>query len=147
MHHVVHPCLCAYGAITHGLSSKWSYLSRTTPNIDHLLEPIEYSIRTTLLPKLTGQDAPKEIQRCLFSLPARLGGLNIEYQSSFASDQFIASRQETKPLVNLILSEDTTYLYETLAEQVDAKKARRHQQSLEVAEKIRESLTPPMKLV
>ena len=136
----------AYGAITHGLSSKWSYLSRTTPNINHLLEPIEYSICTTLLPKLTGQDAPNEIQRCLFSLPARLGGLNIENPSSFASDQFNASRQVTKPLVNLILSEDTTCLYETLAEQVDAKskvKARRRQQSLL---KIHESLTPPMQL-
>ena len=139
----------AYGAITHGLSSKWSYLSRTTPNINHLLEPIEYPICTTLLPKLTGQDAPNEIQRCLFSLPARLGSLNIENPSSFASDQFNASRQVTKPLVNLILSEDTTYPYETLAEQVDAKskvKARRRQQSLEAAEKIRESLTPPMQL-
>ena len=51
----------AYRAITHGLSSKWSYLSRTTPNINHLLKPIEYSIRTTLLPKLTGQDAHKDV--------------------------------------------------------------------------------------
>ena len=29
----------AYGAITHGPSTKWSYLSRTTSNINHLLEP------------------------------------------------------------------------------------------------------------
>ena len=66
-------------------------------------------------------------------LPASLGGVTIENLSSFANEQFNASRQVTKPIVNLILSEDTTYPYETLAEQVDVKskvKARRCQQSL-----------------
>ena len=54
-------------------------------------------------------------------LPASLGGVTIENLSSFANEQFNASssRQVTKPIVNLILSEDTTYPYETLAEQVD----------------------------
>ena len=89
----------AFGAITHGVSSKWTYLSRTTPDISHQLDPIEHAIRTTLLPKLTGQDAPNEIDRCLFSLPARLGGLNIGNPSSFANEQFSASEQVTKPLL------------------------------------------------
>ena len=71
----------AYGAITHGLSGKWSYLPQTTPNISQLLEPIEYSIRTRLFLTLTGQDAPNEIPRCLFSLPASLVGLNIQIHS------------------------------------------------------------------
>ena len=139
----------AYGAITQGVASKWSYLSRTTPDINHLLEPIENAIRTTLLPKLTGQGAPNGIERCLFSLPARLGGLNIGNPSSFANEHFIASQQVTKPLVDLILSENQNYPYETLVEQVDAKstiKAKRRRQGLEAAEKIRESLTPPMQL-
>lgn len=114
-----------------------------------MLEPIKHSIRTILLPKLTGQDPPNEIQRCLFSLPARLGGLNIGNAISFANEQLSASQQVTKPLVDLILSEVETYPYETLAEQVDAKnniKAKRRQQGLQAAKMIHESLTPSMQL-
>lgn len=68
-------------------------------NINHLLEPLEHSVGTTLLPKLTGQDLPNETQRCLFSLSAHLGDLNIVDPSSFAHDQFMASEQMTRPLV------------------------------------------------
>ncbi len=35
----------AYGAITHGLASKWSYLSRTTPDIEQTT-----TLRTQLEP-------------------------------------------------------------------------------------------------
>ena len=31
----------AYAAFTYGFKSKWTYLARTTPNIDILLEPLE----------------------------------------------------------------------------------------------------------
>ena len=90
----------AYGAITHGLASKWAYLSRTTPGIDQLLLPLENSIRTTLLPKLTGRDAPNDLERSLFALPARLGGLNIGNLASLAVEQYTSSQQVTKPLVD-----------------------------------------------
>ena len=114
-----------------------------------MLVPIETSIRTILLPKLTGQDAPNDVERRLFSLPAHLGGLNITDPSSFANEQFNASQQVTKPLVDLILSDDQSYLYEVLAEQIEVKctiKARRRQLGLDAAHVIRESLTPPLRL-
>ena len=59
-------------------------------------------------------------------------------------DQFRASQQVTKPLVELILSEDFSYSY---IEQIEAKnviKTRRRQQDLEVTEIIHESLSPSM---
>ena len=34
----------AYAALMHGLSSKWSYLSRTIPSISHHLESLEFII-------------------------------------------------------------------------------------------------------
>ena len=125
------------------------FLSRTTPDIEHLLVPIETSICTILLPKLTGQDATNDVERCLFSFPARLGGLTITDPSSFANEQLNASQQVTKPLVDLILSDDQSYPYEVLAEQIEVKctiKARRHQLGLDAAHVIRESLTPPLQL-
>ncbi len=112
----------AYGAITYGLVSKWSYLSRTTPGIDQLLLPLENSIRTTLLPKLIGREAPNDLERSLFALPARLGGLNIGNPASLAEDQYKASQQVTKPLVDLIASQNKNYPYEVLLHQINTKK-------------------------
>ena len=46
----------AYAAFTHGLSHKWSFLSRTIPNIDNMFTPLETTIRQKFLPALTGQN-------------------------------------------------------------------------------------------
>ncbi len=35
----------AYSALTHGIYSKWNYLTRTTPAIENLLTPLEESIK------------------------------------------------------------------------------------------------------
>ena len=139
----------AYGAITHGLASKWAYLSRTTPDIDQLLLPLENSIRTTLLPKLTGRDAPNDLERSLFALTARLGGLNIGNPASLAVEQYTSSQQVTKPLVDLIASQNKNYPYEVLVHQINTKnkiKETRRSTGLQVANEIQESLTPPMQL-
>ena len=45
----------AYSALTHGLSSKWTYLCRTVPNISHLLRPLDDALQTNLIPALTGR--------------------------------------------------------------------------------------------
>ena len=107
-----------------------------TPGIDQLLLPLENSIRTTLLPKLIGREAPNDLERSLFALPARLGGLNIENPASLAEDQYKASQQVTKPLIDLIASQNKNYPYEVLLHQINTKnkiKERRRRTGLEVA--------------
>ena len=63
-----------YMALTHGLQSKWTYLTRTVPNISDLLEPLEYALRQKLLPALTGRDGITDTERELFALPINFGG-------------------------------------------------------------------------
>ena len=36
----------AFTAFTHGLTSRWTYLARTTPQIEDLLKPLEEAIRS-----------------------------------------------------------------------------------------------------
>ena len=48
----------AYAAFTHGLSSRWSYISRTIPDIHDLLLPLETAIHQCLIPALTGRARP-----------------------------------------------------------------------------------------
>ena len=40
----------AYSGYTHGLSSRWTFLSRTIPNIADLLQPLEDAIQHHLIP-------------------------------------------------------------------------------------------------
>ena len=51
----------AFGALTHRLSSKWSYVTRTTPINGNLLQPLDAILRSTLIPKLTGCPPPNDI--------------------------------------------------------------------------------------
>jgi len=65
----------AYAAFTHGMTSKWSYLSRTLKDISSSLLPLEQPIRTKLIPALTGRPPPNNTERGLLALPARQGGI------------------------------------------------------------------------
>ena len=67
----------AHAAFTHGYVHKFSFLSRTTPNIESHLLPLETCIRTKLIPSLTGKSPPNDLERDLLGLPPRLGGLGI----------------------------------------------------------------------
>ena len=111
----------AYAAFTHGLMSKWTYLSRTMWGIGQLLQPLENVIRTKLLPALSGRPPPNEVERELLSLPARLGGIAISNPSNTAELEFNSSIQVTKALKEAILQQEFHYTSETLTEQTKAR--------------------------
>ena len=67
----------AFAVYTHCTLHKWSFISRTTPGISELLQPVEDAILFRLLPSLTGRDAFSPLGRELMALPACLGGLGI----------------------------------------------------------------------
>ena len=72
----------AYAAFTHGMMSKWSYLSRSMMDASICLHPIEHTIRTKLIPALMGRSPPNDIERDLLALPACLGGIALANPSS-----------------------------------------------------------------
>ena len=80
----------AYAAFTHGMVSKWQYLSRTIPNIGDHLQHLEDIIRTQLIPALMGRAAPSESERMLLALPARLGGLGIINPTDLSASEYPA---------------------------------------------------------
>ena len=61
----------AYSALTHGLMSKWTYLSRTTPDIGPLLRPIDDAIRSDLIPALTGRPPPSDLHAVHIVCPTK----------------------------------------------------------------------------
>ena len=97
----IHPHV-AYCAYIHGLKSKWLYLTRTTPDICDLLEPIETTLRQRFIPSLTSKPSPGDQMREVLSLPARLGGLAITNPKATAKEEHQASLQLTASLVSSI---------------------------------------------
>ena len=95
----------AYCAYTHGLSSRWSFLSRTIPDISDLLQPLEEAIQQHLIPALTGRPPCSREKRNLLALPVRLSGMGIINPVS-SSRVFEASVRLTSPLVAIIATQD-----------------------------------------
>ena len=138
----------AFSAITHGLMSKWIYLSRTTPDIGPLLKLLNDALRSDLLtaltgrpppsdmeyalfalparlgdllPALTGRPPPSDMEYALFALPARPGGLGIGIPSRIAPRELHSSLFATSTLCNCILSQYPEYGYEIVAKQLELK--------------------------
>ena len=94
----------AYAGYVYGTSKRWSFVSRTTPNVGEHMKKLEYEIKETLIPAIVGKNYISDDTRRIFSLPARLGGLgfldpcsvsDLEYKSSLA-----ATAQLTKAIFN-----------------------------------------------
>ena len=99
----------AFAAFTHGLTSRWTYLARTTPNIANLIKPLEETIRKVFLPNLTGQNAFSDTERELLALPARLGELGIFDPSKKSTLHYSVCETISAPLVHLILDQSRVY--------------------------------------
>ena len=96
----------AYTAFTHGLSSRWIFLSRTLSNISELLQPLEDAIHRELIPAITGRPTCSQEERDLLALPVRFGGLGIINPTKTPASVFQASQKLTTPLVKAITAQD-----------------------------------------
>ena len=120
----------AYTVLTQSIQHKWLFLSRSTRNINHLLQPIEDVLRHKLIPAITGKHHLNDADRSLFSLSQKLGGLGIKIPTEVTQQEFDNSLTVTKPLILSIL-EDVNLNIEIIRE--DQHKARQtvHQSNKE----------------
>ena len=138
----------AHAAFTHGLSSKWCYLTRTIHSIGSLLQPLETLIRSKLIPALTGQPPPSDDMRDLLALPARLGGMALTDPTSAADVEFSASSRISKPLKDAIIQQSFEYPGDVVYEQVEAKhevQRLKREQSAQAAASLKQSLPVSLK--
>ena len=117
----------AFAAYTHGMVSKWSYISRTIPDISNHLWSLEDTIRSDFIPSITGRPPPNDSVRNLLALPARLGGLGILDPSLRSDDEFNASTQVTAPLIHLMEQKGGEFTYQVFADQISAKSDIQHE--------------------
>ena len=137
-----------YAAFIHGCTHKFTYISRTTPNKDHLLEPLEQFIRSKVIPAWTGKAPPNDLKRELFALPARLGGLGIVDLVGRSQKEFQASVSISAPLCHLIESQQSDYPWETMDAQTEAKlnvRKQRREESRSLVSNIKSALSDSLK--
>ena len=135
----------AYAGFTHGLVSKWTYLTRTIKDVGPLLQPLEDIIKTKFLPALSGKPAPSDEIRDLFGLPCRLGGLGIVNPTRIAAAEYAASKDTTDPIVRSILYHNGNYTSEMLADQLSVLaeiKSRNRSRLSSAAANLRSLLSP-----
>ena len=110
-----------FSSYVHGFASKWTFLCRTTPNISHLFNSLDYSINTTFLPVLTEQPQCNDILRELLSLPIRDGGLGIVEPSKVAESHYANSLTITAPLVSILTGNSSATVLDVHNEMLNAK--------------------------
>ena len=104
----------AYAAYVYGISKKWNYLARTTPDIcDHLGE-VEESIRSELIPALIGRPID-ENYRTILALPARYGGMAIEEPKKSSDSEYLNSVAMTRTLWTAMYQQDQNLLTDEIA--------------------------------
>ena len=112
----------AYTSFTHGLISRWLYVSRTALDTSSSFHKLEKALLTKFIPALTGLDSPGTLQRSLFALPTRFGGLGIVAPDSLSPAEFSASLYVTAaPLRLHILSQNFNYGADIICSQLSCK--------------------------
>ena len=132
-----------HAAFTHGLSNKWTYLSRTISGIGNLLEPLELIIRMKLIPKLTGQSPPCDNLWHLLSLLARLDGIALTNPMSTAEAEFSGSTKIIDPLKKAVIEQSLELPYVIIEIQMRSRNEVRklkQDQSKQDAEWLKQSL-------
>ena len=103
----------SYAAFTHGFKHKFNYVMRTIPDISDLLEPLDEAVDKFISTLFQSRDISR-LERAIFSLPVRLGGLGIEIPSKISSVQYENSRLVTKQLVDQIMSQSQSNIVNDL---------------------------------
>ena len=113
----------AFAVYTHCTLHKLSFISRTTPGISELLQPVEDAILFRLLPSLTGRDAFSPLGRELMALPACLGGLGIPNPAAAlqVSSAYDNSKTLSDPLISLIIWQTPELSEQTVKTQSSSK--------------------------
>ena len=91
----------AYVGYCKGLQHRWTFTQRTIPGIADLFQPLEDVIRQKFIPALIGREI-SDIERRLFALPLRFGGLGIPDPTITSDREFSCSEMITRPLAELI---------------------------------------------
>ena len=95
----------AYSCFTKAISHRWTYVQRTIPNIAPLFQPLQNAIKNNLIPAILGRTIT-DLERKIFALPVKLGGMGIYNPVLKADAEFEASSLITRNLTAIICRQE-----------------------------------------
>ena len=98
----------AYYGFINGVSKRWTYVMRTTNGISDLFLPLEEAIKNILIPSLIGRTLTP-LERRIFSLPAKYGGMGILNPVEIAETEYAASLNITRILATAIKDQSISF--------------------------------------
>ena len=119
------PQVC-YSAFVYGLSKRWLYLMRTMDNISELFRPLEEIIKDNLIPTLFNSTNCSELDRAMYSLPAKYGGLSLLNPVEICNIEHSNSKSATRSIVDSILKQKVLLNNEELSSVARATKAAKY---------------------
>ena len=111
-----------YCAYTKSLQNDWTFLQRVTPDCHSLFTDLESAITSTLNPALFGQECSTN-DWSLFSLPLRLGGLNIRNPVTTAAAHYTSSRSACELLINAVTGDTSFSSYDHICQVYSARES------------------------
>ena len=106
-----------------------SIVQRTISDIGHLFVPLENVVRNRFIPAVVGRDI-SDLERQIFSLPVRYGGLGIADPSATSDREYSTSKKVTENLTSLIIRQDQSledYKADQVASELEILKAVREE--------------------
>ena len=91
----------AFSALTKSMQFQWNYVQRVVPGCQSLFDELESVIAEKFLPAIFGCEV-SSLERELFSLPARMGGLGVFKPNEMTEMLFNSSKNSTKVIVDAI---------------------------------------------
>ena len=108
----------AFAAFTHSIVNKITFLSRTTPSFDPLLQPLDNVTQSNFIPAWTGQTPPNHINPEFFALCTCLSRLGVIFPSF---QELSASVKNFSQLYQLTEAQQTKCSWEAMYDKMRAK--------------------------
>ena len=117
---------CALSGLTKSLQAEWSFSHRVLGGSTQLFQPLENLLMEKFLPAILGTSSISSMERLLFCLPARKGGLGVSNPTSFADESYNTSREAVTVLYDAIVDQHG-FSYEDHRKQVSRSRKKHHQ--------------------
>jgi hypothetical protein len=100
----------AFTAFQKSLSAEWTYIKRVIPDTETNFKGVEQAITKELLPKILGRASITPLERELYALPAKEGGMGVPDPSSKDTDgSYATSRAASSHLVAALQHSDVEF--------------------------------------
>ena len=96
---------CPLSGLTKSLQAEWSFSHRVLGGSSQLFQPLENLLMEKFLPAILGTSSISSMERRLFCVPARKGGLGVSNPSSFADESYNTSREAVTVLYDAIVDQ------------------------------------------